>query len=72
MAQNIFSIAVIQWRLGTESKKKQVDNVEEASINMTTYDDGDGNDVYEKDSVKELTACKSDPHLDCINCRDFS
>ena len=39
---------------------------------MTTYDDGDGNDVYEKDSVKELTACKSDPHLDCIDCRDFS
>ena len=25
-----------------------------------------------KDSVKQLTTCKSDPHLDCINCRDFS
>ena len=35
---------------------------------MTTYDD----DFYEKDSVKQLTARKSDPHLDCIDCRDFS
>ena len=25
-----------------------------------------------KDSVKQLTTCKSDPHLDCINSRDFS
>ena len=62
------SITIIQWRLGIESDEKWVYNDEEASINMTTYD----NDLYEKDSVKQLTTCKSDPHLDCINSRDFS